>query len=57
MKIPNKRQLQQKDFIDFKEFMSLYKKRTAKTYFFPVTHCTIASDNSLGFKKNLSERI
>ena len=57
MKIPNKRELQQKDFIDFKEFMSLYKKRTAKTYFSPVTHCTIASDNSLGFKKNLSERI
>ena len=39
MKIPNKRELQQTVFnhspdIDFKDFMNLHKKCTAKPYFF-----------------------
>ena len=39
MKIPNKRELQQIAFnpssdIDFKDFMNLYKKCTAKPYYF-----------------------
>ena len=62
MKIPNKRELQQIAFnhssdIDFKNFMTLYKKCTAKPYSFLVDDATIASDNSLRFRKNLSERI
>ena len=62
MKIPNKRELQQIAFnhssdIDFQEFMNLYKKCTAKTYSFLVIDTTLASDNSLRFRKNLLERI
>ena len=39
MKIPNKRKIQQIAFnhspvIDFQDFMNLYKKCTAKPYFF-----------------------
>ena len=39
MKIPNKRKIKQKAFshssdVDFREFMNLYKKRTAKPNFF-----------------------
>ena len=37
--------------------MSLYKKYTAKPYYFLVIDATLASDNSLGFKKNLLKRI
>ena len=62
MKIPNKRELQQIAFnhssdIDFKDFMNLYKKCTAKPYYFLVFHATFASDNPLCFRKNLVERI
>ena len=50
MKTPNKRELQQIAFnqysnIDFKDFMNLYKKCTAKPYYFLVIHATFASDN------------
>ena len=56
MKIPNKQELQQIAFnhssdIDFKDFMNLYKKCTAKTYSFLVIDATLASDNPLPFKK------
>ena len=37
--------------------MNLYKKITAKTYSFLVIDATIASDNSLCFRRNLIERI
>ena len=62
MKIPNKQDLQQTVFnhssnIDFKEFMNLYKKCTAKPYSFLVADATLVSDNILRFRKNLSERI
>ena len=60
--ISNKLELQQIMFnnssdVDFKGFMSLYKKCTAKPYSFLVIDPTLASDNLLCFKKNLSERI
>ena len=60
MKIPNKRELQQIAFnpssdIDFQDFMILYKESTAEPYSFLVTDTTLASDNSLHFRKNLLE--
>ena len=62
IKIPNKRELQQTALnhlsdIDFKDFISLYKKCTAKPYSFLVIDATLASDNPLRFRKNLLERI
>ena len=47
MKIPNKRELQQiphnhLSVIDFKDFMNLHKKCTAKPYFFLVIDATLA---------------
>ena len=62
MKIPNKWELQQIAFnhssdIDFKDFMNLYKKWTAKTYSFLVIDGTLATDTLSGFRKNLLERI
>ena len=62
MKITNKRELQQIAFnhssdIDFQDFMNLYKKCTEKLYSFFVIDTTLASDNSLRFRKNLVKRI
>ena len=62
MKIPNKTELQQIAFnhssdIDFKDFMSLYKKCTAKPYSFLVIDATLASDNPSGFRENFLQRI
>ena len=62
MKIPNKRELQQIAFnhssdIDFQDFVNLYKICTAKPYSFLVIDASLASDNDLRFRKNLSERI
>ena len=61
MKIPYKTELQQMAFhpseIGFQDFMNLYKKCTAKPYSFLVIDTTLASDNSLRFRKNLLERI
>ena len=62
MKISNKRELQQTAFnhssdTDFQDFMSLYKKCTARPYSFLVIDTTLASDNSLLFRKNLLKRI
>ena len=37
--------------------MSLYKKCTAKPYYCLVIDATLASDNPLSFRKNLSEII
>ena len=39
--------------IEFIDFMNLSKKCTAKLYSFIVIDCTLASDNSLCFGKNL----
>ena len=57
MKIPNKGELQQIAInhpldIDFKGFMNLYKKCTAKP-FFSVRNTTFALDNLLRFRHNL----
>ena len=62
MKILNKQKLQKITFnhssdIDFKDFMNLYKKCTAKLYYFLAIDATLVSDNLLRFRKNLSERI
>ena len=62
MKISNKRELQQIAFnpssdIDFKDFMNLYKKCTAKPYSFLVIDATLASDNPQCFRKDLLEKI
>ena len=62
MKIPNNRELQQiafnhSSYIDFQDFMNLYKKCTAKPHSFLVINITLASDNPLHFWENLLERI
>ena len=62
MKFPNKRELQQIAFnhssdIDFQDFMNIYKTGTEKPYSFLVIDTTLASDNSLRFRKNLLERM
>ena len=43
--------------IDCQDFMNLYKKCTAKLYSCLVIDATLASDDPLRFRKNLSERI
>ena len=58
MKIPNKRELQQTALnhssdIDFKDFMKIFKKYTAKPYSFLVNGTTLPSDNPLRFRKNI----
>ena len=60
MKIPNKRELQQivlnhSSDIDFKDFMNIYKKCTAKLYSFLVNDTTLPSDDPLRFRNNLLE--
>ena len=62
MKISNKREHQQIAFIlsldiDFKDFMNLYNKCTAKPYSFLVIDATLASDNLLHLRKDLLEKI
>ena len=57
-KIPNKRELQQialnhSSDIDFKDFMKIFKKYTAKPYSFLVNDTTLPSDDPLRFRKNL----
>ena len=56
MKIPDKQELQQIAFnhssdIDFKHFIKLYQKYTAKPYSFLVIGATLPSDNPLHFRK------
>ena len=58
MKIPNKRELQQialnySSDIDFKDFMKIYRKCTAKPYSFLVSDTTLPSDDPSRFRKNL----
>ena len=61
-KIPNKWEFQRiacnhSSHIDFKDFMDLYKKFSAKLYSFLVIDTTLASDNHLCLRKILYERI
>ena len=51
MKIPNKQEFQQIDF------MNLYRKCAAKPYSFLVIDATLPSNNPSRFRKNLLERI
>ena len=58
MKIPNKRELQQialnhTSDIDFKDFMQIYKKCTAKPNSFLVNDTTLPSDDPLRFRNNI----
>ena len=58
-KISNKQELQQIAYhnssdIDFKDFMNLSKKCTAKPYFVLFIDVTLALDNPLRFGKNLT---
>ena len=62
IKVPNKRELQQIVFnhslnIDFKSFIRLWKKCSAKPYSFLVIDATLVLDNPLHFRKNHLERI
>ena len=61
MKIPNKRELQQIAFnntsdTDFRDFINLNKKCTAKPYSSLVIDNTCALDNPLFFRKNILQR-
>ena len=58
IKTPNKREFQQIALnhfsdINFKDVMKIYKKCTAAQYSFLVNDTTLASDNTLRFRKNL----
>ena len=58
MKIPNKRELQQialnhSSDTDFKDFIAIYEKCTAKQYSFLINDATLASHNSSRFRKSL----
>ena len=58
MKIPNKRELQQiainhSSDINTKDFANIYRKCTDEPYSFLVNDTTLASDNTLRFRKNL----
>ena len=57
MKIPNKGELQQialnhSSYIDFKDFIKIYKKCTAEPHSFLVNDTTLPSNNLLRFRKN-----
>ena len=58
MKIPNKREIQQAALnhssdINFKDFIKICKKSTAKPYSVLINDATLASDNLLRFRKNI----
>ena len=59
MKIPNKREPKQIASQKSQDinFINLYKKCTAKPYYFLVIDAILASDNPLHSRKNLIERI
>ena len=59
MKISNKRELQQialchSSGISSKDFIKIYKNCIAEPYSFLANDATLASDNPLRFRKNLS---
>ena len=58
MKISNKRELQQtalnySSYIDFNDFMKIYKKCTKEPHSFLVNDTTLPSNDPLRFRKNL----
>ena len=57
-KISNKREIQQiainnSSDISTKDFINIYRERTAESYFFLVNDTTLASDNPFRFRKIL----
>ena len=59
-KISNSRELQQISFnhssyVNYQDFMNLYKNCTEKPYSFLVIDTTLASNNLYRFRKNLLE--
>ena len=62
MKLSSKQELQQNAVnhssnIDFQDFINVYEKCTEKSYSFLVIDTTLASNNPLRFRMNLSEKI
>ena len=62
MKIPNKREIQQitlnySSNVEFRNFMSLYKKCNADSSYSLVIGAILASHNHFHFRKNLLEEI
>ena len=62
MKIPHKREFQQitinhSSGIDFKYFIKIYNKSTAKPYYFLVNNTTLQLNISLDFRQKLLGRI
>ena len=62
MKIHNKRELQQIAInysadIDYKNFMNIYRKCTKEPYSFLTIDTTLPANNSLRFRKNLSDTL
>ena len=58
MKIQNTRELKQialnhSSYIDFKDFIKIYKKCTAEPYSLLVNDTSLPSDNPLRFRKDL----
>ena len=53
-KVPKDVRLNHSSDIGFKDFMKIYKICSAEPYSFSVNDATLASNNSLRFKKNLS---
>ena len=58
MKIPNKWELKQiainhSSDIDFKDFIKIFEKCTAKPYYFLVNNTALPSDNPSRCRKNL----
>ena len=56
-KIPNKREIQQiasnhSSYINFKDFIKLYKDYSKEQYLFLVNDTTLSLDNLLRFRKN-----
>ena len=61
MKIPNKKELQQiaknhSSDIDFKDFIKIYKKCTARSYSFLVNDTVLPPDDPLRLRKNLFKK-
>ena len=61
MRISNKQELHRitshhSSDIDFKDFINLYKKYTAKPFYFLVINATLTADNPSRFRKNLLEK-
>ena len=59
-KISNKREIQQiainnSSDISTKDFINIYRERTAESYLFLVNDTTLASDNPFRFRKILSK--